>query len=420
MDVIWKKTDTVIVAVSGGIDSVVLLHAIYQKVNKENIVVVHVNHGMRETANRDCFFVKQLAEAYDVRFETNALMPCLVTENDARVFRYDVLRQMAEKHHAKYVLTAHHQDDQVETFLWRLMRGDGVNGLLGMPQMRELGDGAVLYRPLLFWSKSKIVKYAKQHALQHVEDETNSQLIYTRNRLRQTILPLLRQEQEQFDTHVLQLQNELTDMLRYLDQTALQPPYVIDDQLQLLEFRKLPQYMQRVVLSRWLIKKGQPIRYVSLIMPLAQQSNGQKQLSLNNGFLYVQSYDVAQIMLPKAQTTRPKEIIRNFPYTIDGYEVTLGKAGIEIVLSDLPLCVRGVEQGDKINLAVGQKKVSRVLIDAKVPRDERKDILLLVTANNQVLAILDERCENLSKTIETGKIKKYNQIIITIGKAIEK
>lgn len=420
MNVIWEKTDTIIVAVSGGIDSVVLLHAIAQNVNKENIVVVHVNHGMRDTAARDCLFVKRLAETYGVIFETNVSIPQLTTENDARVFRYGILQQVAKKYNAKYVLTAHHQDDQVETFLWRLMRGDGVNGLLGIPQLRELGDGVVLYRPLLFWQKSKILQYAKQHALQHVEDETNAQLIYTRNRLRQTILPVLRQEQEHFDTHVVQLQDELTDMLIHLDETLLQLPYIIDNKLQLLEFRKLPPHTQRVLLSRWLIKLGQPTRYAALIMPLAQQSNGQKQLSLNSGYLYVQSYDVAQIMLPKTQTPRQKESIRNFPYTINDYEITLGEGGIAVLPSDLPLCVRGVEQGDKISLAVGQKKVSRVLIDAKVPRDERGNIVLLVTANNQVLAILDKRCENLSKTQETGKIKTCNQIIITIGEAIEK
>lgn len=420
MNVIWEKTDTIIVAVSGGIDSVVLLHAIAQNVNKENVVVVHVNHGMRETATRDCLFVKRLAKKYGVTFETNVSIPQLVTENDARVFRYEILQQVVKKYNAKYVLTAHHQDDQVETFLWRLMRGDGVNSLLGIPQLRELGDGVVLYRPLLGWSKSKILQYAEQYELQHVEDETNAQLIYTRNRLRQTILPVLRQEQEHFDTHVVQLQDELIDMLMHLDETLLQSPYIIDDKLQLLEFRKLPKHSQRVLLSRWLIQNGQPTRFVDAIMSIAQQSGGQKQLSLNSGFLYVQSYNVAQIMLPKEQITPPQEIIRNFPYTINDYEITLGTGGIVILPSDLPLCVRGVEQGDKIRLSVGQKKVSRVLIDAKVPRDERSGIMLLVTANNRVLSILDKRCENLSKTQETGKIKKCNQIIITIGEAIEK
>lgn len=420
MDINWKETDTIIVAVSGGIDSVVLLHNICQKVNKKNIVVAHVNHGMRQSAKRDCLFVEQLAVRYGLFFETNNVSPKLFNENEARIFRYQFLEKVANKYGAKYVLTAHHQDDQVETFLWRLMRGDGVNGLLGMPQYRWLSDTVTLCRPLLSWSKAKILDYAKEHQLEHVEDETNVQPIYTRNRLRQNVLPLLRKEQKRFDTHVMMLQNELSDMLCVVEDVLLQSPYVVEGVINLSEFRKLPQHSQRVLLSRWLINADQPIKYVDAIMLLAQQSNGQKQLSLNGGWLYVQTYDKGQVILPIEKTTPQIEVIQQFPYMVNGYEIVVDEKGLSVDESELPLVVRGVEQGDKMSVAVGTKKVSRLLIDAKIPREERLGLSVLATTQKRVLAILDKRFENLYKTQETGKIRKYNQIIITIRKATEK
>lgn len=419
MDVIWQKADKLVVAVSGGVDSVVLLHMIASQADKENIIVAHVNHGMRETATRDCLFVKCLATKYGVKFETNQQLITLANENEARVFRYAFLSEVVSRHGAKYVLTAHHQDDQVETFLWRLIRGDGVNGLLGMPQERLLVDCATVYRPLLRWSKKDICDYAQRHHLEYTEDETNALPIYTRNRLRHTILPLLRQEQSQLDKQVTALQGELEDLLKYADDSLLQEPYIIEERLQLNSFKDLPVYTQRVLLSRWLVKAGQPTRYVDSILTLTKQSNGQKQLSLNGGWLYLQTYGQGQLMLSVEKTTPQSEVVRNFPYSVNGYEIVVGEQGIEVKDDELPLVVRGINTGDKIALKVGHKKVSRVLIDAKVPRHERQELLVLATSKNRVLSILDERFENLSKMQETGKIKKCNQIIITMRKAIE-
>lgn len=420
MAMMWQKSDKLVLAVSGGVDSVVLLHVMYQQMGKENLIVAHVNHGMRQSAKRDCLFVEHLAKQYGIRFETNSDLPELFSENDARVFRYQFLEMIATKYGANYILTAHHQDDQVETFLWRLMRGDGVNGLLGMPQQRALSDSVMLYRPLLSWSKVEIVEYAQLHQLDHVEDETNTQPIYTRNRLRQHVVPLLRQEQQRFDAHVIALQHELTDMLRVVEDVLLQEPYVKEGVIALREFRKLPQHSQRTLLSRWLIRANQPIRYVDAIMSLAQQSDGQKQLSLNGGWLYVQTYDNGQIILPNETKTPPKECVREFPYTVNGYELVLGENGIGVEQGELPLVIRGVEQGDKMTVKVGTKKLSRLLIDAKIPKYERVALRVLATSQNRVLAILDSRFENLYKTQETGKIEKCNQIIMTIREAIEK
>ena len=180
----------VVIGVSGGMDSCVLLHAVHCL----NIpcVVAHVNYSMRgKESDDDASFVEQLAISYGFPFvlrEVNgkALKSSGNFQNIARQTRYDFFQKVAKDHNAQWIATAHHLDDQAETILLKLLSGSTIKGLAGM----ALKEGNHC-RPLLHIPRTDLHAYAEQHSLSWREDASNSSLEYDRNHLRNEILPSL-------------------------------------------------------------------------------------------------------------------------------------------------------------------------------------------------------------------------------------
>ena len=168
-----------LLAVSGGVDSVVLLD-LFSKTNN-HIVVAHVDHGIRgEESAADARFVKELAKKYKAPFVSIELnLAANASEELARAERYKFLLKESERFKALLV-TAHHEDDAVETIALNIERGTGWRGLM---VLNRLG----IMRPLLAMTKQQIYDYAIKHHLEWVEDATNRELIYTRNRMRHRI-----------------------------------------------------------------------------------------------------------------------------------------------------------------------------------------------------------------------------------------
>lgn len=171
-----------IVAVSGGVDSVVLLDMLSFLPDLE-LIVAHFDHGIRDDSARDAEFVAGLAKKYGLQFETKREeLGINASEKLARDRRYEFLKTVAGKYDAK-IITAHHGDDVIETIAINLLRGTGWRGLAAM-------DSESITRPLTHVPKSEIVEYAKQHNLQWHEDSTNSNDKYLRNRIRPNIANL--------------------------------------------------------------------------------------------------------------------------------------------------------------------------------------------------------------------------------------
>ncbi len=178
-----------IVAVSGGVDSVALLHMLQQHSDHE-LVVAHVSHGIRPDSFDDLEFVWKLADAGNVPFEHVQLqLGSGASEEQARDARYTWLDGIKQKHGADAIVTAHHQDDVLETMVLNLQRGTGWRGLASL---RSTGDR---HRPLLGVSKARLVRYALDHGLVWREDSTNNDVRYTRNYIRHGVLPKLTPEQ---------------------------------------------------------------------------------------------------------------------------------------------------------------------------------------------------------------------------------
>ena len=185
-----EQNSVYIIAVSGGVDSVVLLDMLmksrlpnFPTIEHAQYVVAHANHGMRETASRDHDFVNQIAESYGIKFESTALnLGRDASEEEARNARYAFLEKVAEKYHTSHIVIAHHADDVVETAVMNILRGTGRAGL------SSLRSRQFRVRPLLSLKKADIRKYAEDNKLKWVEDETNDDNSYLRNHVRNNIL----------------------------------------------------------------------------------------------------------------------------------------------------------------------------------------------------------------------------------------
>ena len=199
----------VLLAVSGGVDSVVLAHLMHSAAFP--FAIAHCNFHLRPgECDRDESFVRDLAASYGVpfhveHFDTAAYADAqgLGIEDAARRLRYDWFHTLCAAHGYPAILTAHHADDVAETFFLNLLRGTGLAGLHGILPVTERG-GVALVRPLLPFSRADIEAYAAREGLAHVEDSTNASLLYRRNQVRHRLLPLLREIAPMADTSLRQ------------------------------------------------------------------------------------------------------------------------------------------------------------------------------------------------------------------------
>ncbi len=188
-------TDGLVVAVSGGLDSSVLLDLLAHRAKKiahPRLVVAHVNYGLRSEADADAEFVATRAAHYGVPCEMLRADPAPDGANIqqwARAIRYAFFHRVAQGYDCHAVVVAHHADDQAETVLWRLLRGTGLDGLSGMNAARALGDDRHVLRPLLGTTRAQLAAYAEHYQIPYREDQSNRSDQYTRNRIRHELLP---------------------------------------------------------------------------------------------------------------------------------------------------------------------------------------------------------------------------------------
>lgn len=200
-----------IIAVSGGVDSVVLLDILVKQTDLE-LVVTHFDHGIRDESDADARFVAGLADKYGLKFELQREdLGKDASELIARDARYNFLEEMKNKHSAKSIITAHHQDDVVETIIHNLQRGTGRRGLV------SLNSNNRITRPLLNTPKKEIYNYATENKLEYVEDETNRDLRYTRNKIRSHTIPLAVSKDKDFKAKLLDCTNKLQKLNPEID-----------------------------------------------------------------------------------------------------------------------------------------------------------------------------------------------------------
>jgi len=234
-----------VLAVSGGVDSVVLLDILHDKRDIE-LVVAHFDHGIRSDSKDDRLFVQSLAKKYDLPFEyAEGRLGPKANEATARRARYDFLEDVCKAHAAVAIITAHHQDDVLETVIINMLRGTGRKGL------SSLASGDKLERPLLHMPKQEIIKYAKSHGLKWHEDSTNQEEIYLRNYIRRRLLPKF---SEQDKKKMLKLTGQAKVTNKQIDNILDEElrRHSNDARLDRQWFRQLPHDVALEAMAAWL------------------------------------------------------------------------------------------------------------------------------------------------------------------------
>lgn len=449
--------DRVVVGVSGGPDSVMLLHWLYryQKRWQLSLFAVHLNHQLRPEADEEEEYVLRLCRTLNI--------PCLTSKRDvgelarkeklsiqvaARRCRYELFTQVAEEKGFNKLALAHHGDDQVETVLMRLVRGAGPGGLAGMRVRRKLAPDLELIRPLLGLTKEEIEAYCRHFGLEPRLDQSNLKDDYTRNWVRHHLLPKMKELNPNLVQAVYQLTQLLAEDVQYLDHlaeealkdlNAVYEPNLI--RVKRASLVQLPSPLQRRVIQLLLsyLLDFNPLEkvHVDAVCRLIESGEGEKEVHLPAHIIVRRQYqDLLFLRQPADGNLAEKQregyaffISQPGTYHFEGLPFTLtltaGKtpagpkekgegsgAGSTFVASfdkdrlALPLVIRSRQPGDKIQpLGMqGHSKVKEVLINHKVPRSVRP-IYPLVADQKGVLwipgLVRSERAKLTDETKET-------------------
>lgn len=390
-----KRGELLLVAVSGGADSVALLHALWhlRKQLGLRLAVTHLNHGIRGmAADADAAFVRRLARRLKLPLvEERADVPQqarvdgISLEMAARAARYAFFQRTATKLGAAAMAVAHNADDQVETILLRIARGTGPDGLAGMNPVSQR-DGLKIVRPLLGVTRADIVDYLKHSRLRWREDASNRDLHHLRNRVRHEILPLLeRRLNPQIRTALLRLADVMRD--ENDDNDLVAQAMVVSGLLSVKQLLTFGRAMRRRIIRLWLFAgqvEADRVTFdaVESILTLLADQYGTKFLDLGGGWKVVRRYNElmlerspdAAAPLWKLDIKQRRGILKEKP-TSPGHLPACATINARAV-GGSPLLVRAARPGDRMApLGMeGTKKLQDIFTDAKVPRDRRAQI----------------------------------------------
>ncbi|EGQ3232144.1 TPA: tRNA lysidine(34) synthetase TilS [Staphylococcus pseudintermedius] len=400
----WKATDHIVVAVSTGIDSMVLLHQLLydETLTYRQLTCLHVHHGLREASKQEATFIQHYCEQHDIPFYMKRLdLSDVVAEgrsiqNDAREMRYQWFDTMMHQLDADGLLTAHHEDDQVETIFYRLFTGKSTRSSLGMSTI-EARNGYRLYRPLLNTSKHVIRAYQQQHDVPYFEDTSNASNTYVRNDIRNRILP-------QIDENAQLKSQQLLKLKAWYDEAFMLMQREVDNFIERFvttnahsftvsryAFNALTYHVKILTLDTLLHQFEDTVTiseraYADWLQKLAGPV-AQTQLMHTNQWHADIVYDKLVIMAPmqKSLDTYTIQVTEAGTYRFGCYDVQITD------MTDLPgskLCIRSRQPGDRIARHDGHhKKVSRLMIDAKVPAYLRAQIPIIETTHGDILAV---------------------------------
>lgn len=413
-DRFFHTAKTAVVAVSTGVDSMVLLEMLQRLPHHPRLVVAHVNHELRQQSKEEERYLRKYCQQRKLELHVIhwrvADHPKTGVEAAGRAVRYHFFRQLKDEVGAQVVMTAHHGDDLAETMLMKLVRGGQLQQLVGIEADRPF-YGATLIRPLLPFTKSQLYDYAKQHDIKWYEDVTNRDLGIERNRFRHQIIPALCKENPAVKRHLYQYHRDLADLLAFRDQQA---DAILDDisrgaALVVPAYQRLSPASRQQVLLRWLHKHGvvdfnrEQLRQLGQLM--MNRHRPQAEVTLSHHLIFKKSYRYAKLIGTKSNH-RPQvssavvklghwlTLHNHWRVAVlsaeQGIPPTAASAG-EIWLSpaDWPLSWRTWRTGDQIRLKNGgHQSVERVLINNKVPTAQRQRQLVLTDGCDRVLWVV--------------------------------
>lgn len=421
-----RPEDRILLAVSGGPDSVALLH-IFNSMKKEmkiDISVAHLEHGMRkENSTRDQAFVRRLARELKIDFYTKSVKVSMERrgreslEEAARRIRYEYLFEIMKSIGYSKIATGHSLDDNIETILYRLVSGTGPQGLFGM-----LSKTKSIIHPLLELTKKQILSYLDENGFKYRIDHTNFNTDIVRNRIRHELIPVLVSINPKSKEHILNLTKILQEENNIIDA-------LVDQKLRLLlleehenrikidykEFFGITQALRRRVLIKIVdsifsndgFSKKISIPYRVLVHVCGTQASGNKTLYSNSSLIIRKEYN--ELIITKRVVNKNDRRYLNYRYRLDSFREKLDIREIERTLRfclckkrqsgiyeknkiyvdydkvDFPLEIRSRKDGDRIELpTIGNKKVKTIFINDKVPPHMRDEVPVMATENELV------------------------------------
>lgn len=398
-----------IIGVSGGIDSMVLLHAL--KSVHDSITVAHINYKLRaEDSNEDALLVQRISKTYDLPFRIleNDLKADLERnggnlQEKARNFRYAFFNSLNQEHGNSKIVLAHHQNDQIENFWMQMARGGGIRAMSGM---REINEDVL--RPLLLISKAQIHEYANKYNIEWRRDSSNDVNSYTRNIWRNVLIPELKKSTPHLDQSVLKLQEVFEQKVKS-DQEFIESLNFNNGSSFILEFKKMKTFdsNQWIELLKYLkipLSLGLSIARLPFLpngkkILIKEPQSGYVSIWKEDTSLYFQSKIEIQISLPKMSFTEANSL----PQVFNKKEYYLDKE----LLRGKPT-IRKWQEGDRMYpIGVnGSKLVSDILKDAKIPLRLKTNQYVLVD-DEKILALVGHCVDRraISKTAPCVKIK---------------
>ena len=431
INTLWNKEDKIAIALSGGVDSIVLFHLLvteYKDSYKE-LVVFHINHGLREESYEEAEFVEKFVKDFDVKFYKEELnMSDLERDSHtseemlARELRYQAFNKMAKLEGVTKLLTAHHKNDQVENILMRLLTGRSIDHSLAICEEIEMA-GLTIYRPILNSLKAELEEYAKEKNLHYYVDATNFDTDYTRNNIRHNIVPLLNDINSGSFDNLINFANYYQNINNNLKKAILsnKDNYIFsrdEDKISLVKdkFLELNEEEMYFLLKDLItdelgvfdIKQKAIFDVVSSL----KKNSGNKSYDLKNNLKIISQYetlyihkiekkcynDKIEIIIDKICENSIYEFYQNkFIISTDAKDSEIG-----FNKSELPLLVTIKKEGDRVRRGEINKKLSRIFIDEKVPKELRDTLPVIRNNKGEVLGVL-----GIGTKVNKNKIYDY-------------
>ncbi|MGI6782484.1 MAG: tRNA lysidine(34) synthetase TilS [Acholeplasmataceae bacterium] len=402
-------TKPLVLAVSGGVDSMVMLDFLRRM--KLNVVVVHFNHQKRVNSYEEAKLVQDYCDTYLLPYNYFKLtINSSDFQNRARMLRHRHLEEVASRLDTPYILTAHHLDDLLETILMNLTRGSNILGYAGMRQVNQMGQ-FIYVKPLLYYSKEDLIDYAKRHNVPYMEDESNYTTEYLRNRYRLTLVPIMKQENPNLLQVVKQYNLQLIAAYDAIRSQTLE--YLNgNDNIDIPKFKLLSQAVQDDVIAYFLETNNVNLNYrlVEKIRDVLLSKKPNQTINLSNSLQLVKFYEKAEIkpasefyfkkIKIKESDTKSKVHLDEFSYSSKKINTDSLQVEISYDQMEFPLWARNRLDGDVLEYDYGHKKLKKLLIDEKLPMEERQNLWIITDNQDRILWIPNYY---INQNLGTGK-----------------